>query len=52
MWGTCSRQNKLDEGVDNKKKRPPHLDDNDKDYDDGDDDDGAPSAWPWAEADI
>ena len=44
----------LGEGVDNKKNDHPRpiLMTMIEDYDDGDDDDGAPSAWPWAEADI
>ena len=52
--GNCLRRNMLGEGVDNnnKKKDQPILMTMIEDYDDGDDDDGAPSAWPWAEADI
>ena len=54
MGGTCLRRNMLGEGVDNnnKKKDQPILMTMIEDYDDGDDDEGAPSAWPWAEADI
>ena len=50
--GTCLRRNMLGECVYNKKKDQPILMTMIEDYDDGDDDEGAPSAWPWAEADI
>ena len=51
--GTCLRRNMLGEGVDNNNKKNDHpIENNYKDYDDGDDDEGAPSAWPRAEADI
>ena len=54
MRGTCLRRNMLGEGVDNNNKKNDHpiLMAMIEDYDDGNDDEGAPSAWPWAEADI